>query len=278
MTETQDSTDLERTASESLMQSYDAWEQVEDQVNEILDQSLNPRGYDMLYDLVAELGLPAGARALDVGCGRGPHAIHLAESFQMKVLGIDPVPYAIEAARKKLIERAGSNPGLAELVQFEVGWAEALPAEDGSVDLIWCRDVLELVPDLKAAYQEFHRVLKPDGWALVYQMFASDPELRPPDVQAENVEPEYAEAAMKAAGLQIEKCIEVGSEFGEYAQEQTGIAGRMLMHAARLLRAPDRYIEQFGKDNYDIALGDAYWHVYRLLGKINYRIYLLRAS
>ena len=193
----------------------------------------------------------------------------------MKVLGIDPVPYAIETARSKLAERA--DPSLAELVQFELGWAEELPVPDDSVDLIWCRDVLELVLDLKAAYGEFRRVLKPDGRALLYQMFATDPELRPPDVPAENVEPEYAEAAMKAAGLQIEKCIELGSEWGEYAEERTGIAGRMLLHAARLLRAPDRYIKQFGKDNYDIALGDAYWHVYRLLGKINYRIYLLRA-
>jgi SAM-dependent methyltransferase len=289
MTETQPSMDEDKTGNDSrladrpdLKQSYDAWERIEDEFNAYLDQSLNPRGPDMLYDLVAELELPAGATALDVGCGKGSQAIELAKRFRFNVLGVDPVPSHIDTAIKGLAEQARVTPGLAEAVRFEIGWTEALPVEDESVDLIWCRDVLELVPVLSAAYQEFHRVLKPGGRALVYQMFYTDQmeagefaRSLPVGVPPANVRPEAVEATMKGAGLQVETCIVVGSEWGEYAQEQTGIGARMLLHAARLQRDPDRYIQRYGKENYDIALADSFWHVYRLIGKISYRVYLL---
>jgi hypothetical protein len=51
-----------------------------------------------------------------------------------------------------------------------------------------------------------------------------------------------------------------------------------LLHAARLLRAPERYIAQFGQVAYDIKLGDCLWHIYRMIGKLSPRIYLLSAA
>jgi hypothetical protein len=33
--------------------------------------------------------------------------------------------------------------------------------------------------------------------------------------------------------------------------------------------------ERFGRENYDIALGDRLWHVYHLIGKLSDRVYLL---
>jgi hypothetical protein len=67
----------------------------------------------------------------------------------------------------------------------------------------------------------------------------------------------------------------LGSEWGEFDQESTGKPARKLLHAARLLRDPDRYVKQFGQENYDIALGDCLWHLYRLIGKTSGRIYVL---
>jgi hypothetical protein len=49
------------------------------------------------------------------------------------------------------------------------------------------------------------------------------------------------------------------------------------LHAARLLREPERYITRFGKQNYDIKPGDCLWHVYRMIGKLSSRVYLLSA-
>ena len=70
----------------------------------------------------------------------------------------------------------------------------------------------------------------------------------------------------------------MGSEIGEHLEEQTGEAGRRLIHAARLLRDPERYIAQFGRTAYDIMLGDCLWHVYRMIGKLSGCVYLLRIS
>ena len=53
---------------------------------------------------------------------------------------------------------------------------------------------------------------------------------------------------------------------------------RHLRHAARLLRDRGRYIQRFGAANYDIALGDCLWHIYRMIGKLSGRIYLLSVS
>jgi hypothetical protein len=63
----------------------------------------------------------------------------------------------------------------------------------------------------------------------------------------------------------------------EWAEERDGKAGRELLAAARLLRDPARYIERFGQAAYDIKLNDAFWFIYRMIGKLTQRIYVLRA-
>jgi len=160
-----------------------------------------------------------------------------------------------------------------------------MPAADGSVDLVWCRDVLVHIDQLAKAYREFRRVLRPGGRALVYQMF-STARLEPVEADwilltlgcaAPSMRPEYAEAAMTAAGLRIDQCIILRSEWGEYAQERSGATGRQLLHAARLLRDPARYIQRFGQANYNVALADSLWHIYRMIGKLSGRVYLLTA-
>lgn len=271
--------------SSFLSQSYDSYGRIEEQFNDALDQSLHPRGPEMLYDLVAELGLQAGDVAIDVGCGEGRHAIELAKRFRLSVLGVDPVPRHIDIATRDLAQEAAADPALGSAARFQLGSAEELPAMSASVDLVWCRDVLVHVEDLDAAYAEFRRVLKLDGHALVYQMFTTD-RLEPREAGwllptmgcvPANMRPEYTEGAIRAAGLQIERCVVLGTEWGEYAQERAGKGGRKLLHSARLLRDPGRYIQQYGQENYDIALGDCLWHIYRLIGKLSDRVYLLSA-
>lgn len=92
-----------------------------------------------------------------------------------------------------------------------------------------------------------------------------------------SMRPEVTEAAISDAGLRVDWCVVVGSQWQEHFQEQTGAPGRDLLHAARLLRDPSRYVSEFGQGNYDIALGDCLWHVYQMIGKLSGRIYLLTA-
>lgn len=260
----------------SLDQAYDAYPQIEEEFEEALDQSLDPRSSDMLFDLVAGFGLAPGAVAIDVGCGEGAQAIGLAERFGFSVTGIDPVRRHIEAA-----SAAAASSGTA----FELGTAEQIPAGDATADLVWCRDVLVHVADLARAYTEFRRILRPGGRVLVYQMFGTE-WLEPREaewlwdtmgVRPASADPANTDAAIAAAGLRIDQCIPVGTEWSEWTQEHNGHAGRKLLHASRLLRARDAYIERFGRASYDMMLGDCLWHVYGMIGKLARRVYLLSA-
>lgn len=50
-----------------------------------------------------------------------------------------------------------------------------IPARSGSVDLIFCRDVLEHLPDPEGAIREFFRVLKPGGAVVLSTVNARNP-------------------------------------------------------------------------------------------------------
>lgn len=270
-------------SGEQLEAFYDAYPRIEAEFQEALDASLRPRGPELLYELVRDIGLPSGAAVVDVGCGEGRHTLALAERFGFAVRGIDPVQRHIDLARDALSAAAQRDPKLGTLVGFEAGAAEAIPLGDASVDLVWCRDVLVHVEALEAAYAEFRRVLRNEGRILVYQWFGTE-RLEPREaawlwktmgVLPTSADPRRTETAIKAAGLRIEKLIELGSEWGERAEEDSGDASRRLLRAARLLRAPERYIARFGQAAYEIMLGDCLWHIYRMIGKLSPRAYVL---
>ncbi len=257
--------------------AHDAYDLIEEQFNHELDGSLGPLGPDSLFRYVADMALPSGAVVVDVGCGEGEHAIELANRFGFQVIGVDPVPRRVHAAQQN------APPGCP--VTFAVGTVERLPLASGSVDLVWIRDVLSLVEQMDGAYREFRRVLKPGGRAMIYQMFATSL-LEPGEAafllpvmgcSASAMRPENSEASIKAAGLRTDGCVVLGSEWGEHNWEHAPERCRHLLHAARLLRDPERYIALFGKRNYDIKLGDCLWHVYRMIGKLSGRVYLLSA-
>jgi SAM-dependent methyltransferase len=262
-----------------LEDSYDAYPRVEKEFQAALDESLNPRGPGMLYGLVEEMRLPPRSFVVDVGCGEGKHSLELAKRFDFTVTGIDPVARQIELAKA----RAALDPVVGRRVRFELGRAEALPIADETVDLIWCRDVLVHVADLDKAYAEFHRVARANGRLLVYQMFAGD-RLEPREAEwlwkTTGVVPASlararTDAAISAAGLRVDGCIDLSTEWGEWNEEQSGKGGRRLLYTSRLLRDPERYIAQFGQTAYEFMLGDCLWHVYGMIGKLNRRVYLL---
>jgi SAM-dependent methyltransferase len=212
--------------------------------------------------------LPAGSVVADVGCGTGRHSVRLADRG-FRVIGIDPLPREL-------------GPD----IEFRLGVAEKLPLDDDSVDLVWCRDVLVHAPDLDAAYREFARVLRSGGRVLVYQMFAGDL-LEPREAEwlfptmavvPETTDPARTDAAIAASGLRLDERIVLGTEWGEWRQERDGEPGRRLLHAARLLRDPERYTGRFGERAVELMLGDCLWHVYAMIGKLERRIFLLTAA
>jgi len=257
----------------SLDTFYDAYPAIEEEFSAALDQSLQPRNSGMLFDLVAGLGLPPGAVALDVGCGEGAEALELAERFGFSVTGIDPVPRHIDLAQAQARGKAS----------FVLGTAECIPAEIDSADLVWCRDVLVHVADLAGACAEFRRVLKPGGRAVVYLMCGTDL-LEPREaawlwstmgVVPASADAAQVEAAITEAGLRIDEHILVGSEWSEWSQENRDHGGRKLLHAARLLRTWGSFAERYGQDACDIMLGDCLWQIYAMIGKLARHVYVL---
>ena len=148
----------------SLDEAYDDFPRIEEPFQELLDQSLNPRGPDSLFSLLETVTLPARGVPLDIGCGEGQEAIELSRRFGLHVQGIDPVARHIELATA-----GATRAGLGTSVNFRVGFAETLRVADASIDLVWCKEVLMFV-DLDRAFDEIARVLRPSGVGLVYQV------------------------------------------------------------------------------------------------------------
>jgi SAM-dependent methyltransferase len=264
----------------SLEMFYDDYPRREAAFQECLDESLQPRGPEDLFKQVGDLALPLGAAVVDVGCGEGEKTIELARRFEVQVLAIDPVGRHLELGGIALTQ-AGED--LSRRVRFRSGRAEAIPVDDATVDLIWCCEVL-MHTDLDRALGEFHRVLRDGGWALVYQVLTgpgmTDGEASTFWTQfapaASSVRPADLEQAIARADLSVRRCVEYGSEWGERAEENTGTGTRRLLHAARLLRDPDRYASQFGDVAYRIMLSDCLWHVYRMIRKLSGWAYLIQ--
>jgi SAM-dependent methyltransferase len=96
-----------------------------------------------------------GERVLDLGCGAGRFLAAIAAA------GAEPVGVELAAAAA---ERARQNTGA------DVRLAEpdgSLPLGHGEVDLVWCSEVLEHVPDTAHLLLEVRRVLRPGGRLLV---------------------------------------------------------------------------------------------------------------
>ena len=103
--------------------------------------------------------LRPGEHVVDVGCGAGIDTIIAADMVgpEGRVTGVDMTPAMLEKARASVAAAGCTN------VRLELGYAEQLPLEDGSVDVVISNGVMNLFPDKLAGLREMARVLKPTG-------------------------------------------------------------------------------------------------------------------
>jgi ubiquinone/menaquinone biosynthesis C-methylase UbiE/DNA-binding transcriptional ArsR family regulator len=101
----------------------------------------------------------------DLGCGTGQISRVLAPHVS-RVTGVDGSPDMLQAARAR-------SKGISNL-DFRLGTLEALPIDDGELDVTILALVLHHVPDPARALAESVRVLKPGGKTLVIDMLPHD--------------------------------------------------------------------------------------------------------
>lgn len=100
-----------------------------------------------------------GLRVLEIGCGLGTDGAQFARAGA-DYTGVDLTDAAIELARKQF-ELFGLKG------EFRVADAENLEFPNESFDVVYSHGVLHHTPDINAAVQEIHRILRPGGRAIV---------------------------------------------------------------------------------------------------------------
>ena len=99
---------------------------------------------------------------LDLGCGTGLFTIPLAKSLGYTIVGAD--------CSRETLDVAGRKPQ-SDLVRWDQQDATSLTYEDGTFDIVFMSNLLDLVKNPSTVVSECYRVLKPGG-VIVYHYTA----------------------------------------------------------------------------------------------------------
>lgn len=183
------------------------------------DQPIGPQDQLRMERRIAEsAGLTPECQVLDVGCGIGGPACHLASLTGARIRGLTPNAAQLELARKLAIDAR-----LADRVIFDQGCASTLPYSDNCFDVVLFFESPCHFPDRNRFFREVWRVLRPGGRLAGEDWLAMDG-LSPSD-SARYIRPicstwaipqlgtrtGYA-AAMASAGLAVREAVDLRDE------------------------------------------------------------------
>ena len=120
---------------------------------------------DIAEQQIQELNISETDSVLDIGCSEGFFARRFAQSA-LYVKGIDSASRMIEMAKSK-------SENISNL-EFEVASALEIPCEDSAFDKVNCFGVLQYLGsknEVKSAFCEISRTLKPGGYAYIGDVF-----------------------------------------------------------------------------------------------------------
>lgn len=243
------------------------------------DHSLDPRPRTSIYDTFGTLGVGEASYVLDIGGRDAAQALDLAERFGCRVLSVDPVQANLDLGTEGI-----ANHEWGHLVENKLGTINDIPAPDDTFDAIFSRDMMGHVEDLEGALTECRRVLKAGGAIVIHDVFATS--LLEPRESARlsadlaqapgRLDAELFEQTVERAGLTIDVIDRVASEWLENLLE--GEDGeKRLLRAARLNRDRDRLVEAMGVLPYRVVRANNLWTIYRMIGKLEDRVYVIRA-
>lgn len=99
---------------------------------------------------------------IDVGCGLGQDAHHLAERYpQAQIIALDLCQAMLELPiATRITNGINSNSSSIQRIQSDMQY---MPFSSESIDMIYANQSIQDVLDMKKLFQEFHRVLRPGG-------------------------------------------------------------------------------------------------------------------
>lgn len=183
---------------------------------------------------------------LEVGCGVGDIVPHLPE--RMQYTGLDPVAYCVR-------EGSRQYPGH----RFVIGHVGKLPFNDGSFDLVFSSQTLEMFDDPRGALREMVRVVRPGGYILTI---------------APNLECPWGKVNAVRHYSLSRRIAFIASRFIDLSLRFLGIS--------RFRIIPETYVEatgKFEKKDDDLKYVTSAWEVTRALRKYGFQeIYAKKAS
>jgi cyclopropane fatty-acyl-phospholipid synthase-like methyltransferase len=124
-----------------------------------------------LTRLMAErAGITPGMEILDIGCGTGGPAIHLAQTYGCRVVGISTSIVGVERARER-----GADAGLDGNVRFCVAEGTATGLPSNTFDLVWIMESSHLIPEKELLLRESARLLRSGGKLCLCDIISSRP-------------------------------------------------------------------------------------------------------
>jgi SAM-dependent methyltransferase len=137
-----------------------AWQRgIWDRYPEIYRQEVDRRFAPVVEHVITRAALQPGRHVLDLGTGTGSVALQAAALIVPggEVLGVDISPEMLAVAHQRATAGGLTN------VRVREGRAEAIPAEDGHLDVVLASLSLMYAIDRAAAALEIARVLRPGG-------------------------------------------------------------------------------------------------------------------
>ena len=134
--------------------------------------------YELVADEVARYG--AAESILDIGTGPGHLLLALRKTLpDTELVGVDVSPAMVAQAHRN-VKAHGQDPR----IEVRLAAADALPFADGSFDRVISTGSLHHWKAPLRALSEAHRVLKVDGYALMYDLVRDMPKAVREDVYA----------------------------------------------------------------------------------------------